>query len=676
MPDLKTYRVFIASPGDVLHERETAFRVIEQINCKLKETHSLVKLEISAWEHAHPDIGLPQEVILKQIPIEKCDILIAVFWKRFGLPPGSQRPSDGQPYLSGTERELDEAIQARQNSKNDRPAIMIYRKLDPVPAEMSDEDFEQLQRVRTYLKNFEPGGATPALISKFTGDQFAEQLTENLLKVIALFQQAAQIDKLTRRSRRSAPPSPPPESTEPEEDTPIPDRQAAWLNAIGLRGNPFAQNTADDEPDLSRYFITPDGVHLPSLIDPKHPNVVLGQGGVGKTALRRMVAANCFPARRDSTTLVLECGRHELEGLIELADDRIDRIQSIHVVQTLARLGWRRITQLTTDRVLQLPDTLIDQLHWLEVLTPSQPLSKWLSTFETLAAAAGMKRLLFQIDQVDELSSVQQQPDKALPLLSPLFSLELRETRGAAFNYYLPRNFETLLTDNTKLFRLDRCSVAYINWTDSALKRLLQQRLKSFSKDPIARLISLGQVCEGRDDFARMIDSELAALAAGNPRAALWLANLLIEFHCEANDPPLLIQPETWQRVKTRWWLQGRPIFFPQATFWMYQERVYFHAREVILIKRSDQLLASLVRAEGRVCERRELAEAAWPKENWAGVSSRAIEEAIRRMKLELDRQNIDPKWIHTVRGRGYRLAPPDAVSKNGEEDEVVNDAT
>lgn len=672
----KTYRIFIASPGDVLHERETAFRVIELVNRKLKETFSAAQLEVAAWERAHPDIGLPQDVILKQIPITECDILVAIFWKRFGLPPGSQRPSDGRPYLSGTERELDEAIHARQLSKNDRPAIMIYRKLDPVPAEMSDEDFEQLQRVRIYLKSFEPGGTTPALISKFTGDQFAEQLTENLLKVIALFQQAEKNDKPARRPQRSENPPGPPESPESEEDTPLPDRQAVWLDAIGLRDNPFAQHTADDEQDLPRYFITPDGVHLPNLIDSKRPNVVLGQGGTGKTALRRIVAASCFPARRESTTLALECGRRELEGLIELADDRLERPQSVHVAQILAGLAWQRIRQLAADRVLLLSDTLTDQFKWLEAPAVGQPLSKWLSAFEALATGVGLKRLLFQIDQVDELGLVQQQPDRVLPLLSSLFSLELRETRGAAFNYYLPLGFETLLMDNTALFRLDRCNdVAYIRWTDSALKRLLQQRLRAFSKGPVARLISLGQVCEGNDDFARLIDSELAALAAGNPRAALWLGNHLIEFHCEADDPPLLIQPETWRRVRAHWWLQGRPLFFPQATFWMYQQRVYFHAREVVLIKRSEQLLACLVRAEGRVCERHELAEAAWPKDNASGVSPRAIEEAIRRMKLELERQNIDPKWIHTVRGRGYRLAPPEAIGKNGEEDEVMNDA-
>ena len=105
------YKAFIASPGDVSSEREIAYQVIDEINGILKNMGKSYQVEVYAWEdRVYPDVGLPQDVILKQIPVEECDLFIGVLWKRFGMPPGGVRPQDGRPYLSGTEQEIDEAI--------------------------------------------------------------------------------------------------------------------------------------------------------------------------------------------------------------------------------------------------------------------------------------------------------------------------------------------------------------------------------------------------------------------------------------------------------------------------------------------------------------------------------------------------------------------------------------
>jgi len=68
-----------------------------------------------------------------------------------------------------------------------------------------------------------------------------------------------------------------------------------------------------------------------------------------------------------------------------------------------------------------------------------------------------------------------------------------------------------------------------------------------------------------------------------------------------------------------------------------------------------------LVQAGGKVCSRTELARAGWPGDDPKGVSERAVAEAVRRMRNELEKQGIDPSWVETVRGRGYRVREPES---------------
>jgi DNA-binding response OmpR family regulator len=128
-----------------------------------------------------------------------------------------------------------------------------------------------------------------------------------------------------------------------------------------------------------------------------------------------------------------------------------------------------------------------------------------------------------------------------------------------------------------------------------------------------------------------------------------------------------LIQPASWAQVQTRWFLTGRRQLFPMAAFWLRADKVYYHDREVKLKAQSQRLLTCLIRAEGRVCEIAEVAQAGWPQAEAAGVSKRAIEEAMRRMKLELKGQGIDPALVQTVRGQGYRLVlvPADVAAQH-----------
>ena len=118
MKQKRILRVVVASPGDVQAERDTLPAVIDELNRGIAAERNLL-LELLRWETDaypgfHPD-G-PQGLIDPVLKIKDCDILIGIFWRRFGPPT-----KDAQ---SGTEHEILSACAAWQ--KNRRPWIMVY----------------------------------------------------------------------------------------------------------------------------------------------------------------------------------------------------------------------------------------------------------------------------------------------------------------------------------------------------------------------------------------------------------------------------------------------------------------------------------------------------------------------------------------------------------------------
>jgi hypothetical protein len=111
-------RIVAASPGDVQAERDALATVVEELNRGIAADRGL-RLELSRWEtDAYPGFHPegPQGLIDPILKIEDCDVLIGIFWKRFGTPV-----KDAQ---SGTEHEFLRAYEAWQ--AQGRPQIMVY----------------------------------------------------------------------------------------------------------------------------------------------------------------------------------------------------------------------------------------------------------------------------------------------------------------------------------------------------------------------------------------------------------------------------------------------------------------------------------------------------------------------------------------------------------------------
>lgn len=118
MSQLQILRVVVASPSDVLAERNAIEGVAAELNQGIAEVYGK-HIVISRWEtDAYPSFHPhgPQGVIDSVLHIEDCDLVIGIFWKRFGTPTVDAK--------SGTEHEFRKAYEAWQN--NGRPQIMIY----------------------------------------------------------------------------------------------------------------------------------------------------------------------------------------------------------------------------------------------------------------------------------------------------------------------------------------------------------------------------------------------------------------------------------------------------------------------------------------------------------------------------------------------------------------------
>lgn len=142
-------QIVLSSPGDVADERNAMERVIAELNRGIAADRQL-HLELRRWEtEAFPDAHAqgPQGVIDAVLEIERCDILLGIFWKRFGTPTPKA--------LSGTEHEIRAALQSFQATG--RPRLMLYFK-EAERLLKSAEEHEQYARVLRFREEYSRQG--------------------------------------------------------------------------------------------------------------------------------------------------------------------------------------------------------------------------------------------------------------------------------------------------------------------------------------------------------------------------------------------------------------------------------------------------------------------------------------------------------------------------------------
>lgn len=134
MTTVKEYKVFIASPDDVISERD----IIE------KEIHKIsipnVRLKVIRWENDLPSTSgtKPQDLINNYL-LDECDLLVGLFWTKFGK---KTKNAD-----SGTVEEIEKFI------LNRKPVILYFFDKPVNPLSINSEDIEKIKQFREKYKD-------------------------------------------------------------------------------------------------------------------------------------------------------------------------------------------------------------------------------------------------------------------------------------------------------------------------------------------------------------------------------------------------------------------------------------------------------------------------------------------------------------------------------------------
>jgi len=132
--EVKKLTIFVSGPSDATTEMNRVKDVLESLNKVFCPALGIV-LEIAMGStHGRAGIGRPQTRINPWV--EKCDLLVGVYKKRFGSPTGN--------YESGSEEEFQIAFTRNQTNNGIPEIIMFFQDL----AENELEDIgPQLERL-------------------------------------------------------------------------------------------------------------------------------------------------------------------------------------------------------------------------------------------------------------------------------------------------------------------------------------------------------------------------------------------------------------------------------------------------------------------------------------------------------------------------------------------------
>ena len=168
MDNAKIYKCFIASPSDVMEERNACEEIFESINKSIGESQ-LFRIESVRWEKdAVPEFASDgQDVINRQLTPGGHDIFVGIFGKKFGSPTPRA--------ASGSKEEFDQAYSSWK--KTGAPQIQLYFKPDFIP-----ESEVESQKIKDFKDTVASDGG---LYSEYNDlEDFKNKFRINITKTI------------------------------------------------------------------------------------------------------------------------------------------------------------------------------------------------------------------------------------------------------------------------------------------------------------------------------------------------------------------------------------------------------------------------------------------------------------------------------------------------------------
>jgi hypothetical protein len=195
MPDAKPtplhLRVFLASPGDVTDERALVRRLLKDELPYDPFLRGRVIFDVVSWDDPASPTPLParltpQEAVIRfETRPSECDIVVVVLWSRLGthLDLAKFQKTNGEPYLSGTEWEYEDACKGKAD-------IFIYRRIEEPKIGMDDPALEeklwQYGFIKQFFKRFKnPDGSFRGNVTDYdTPTAFKERLATDLKRLL------------------------------------------------------------------------------------------------------------------------------------------------------------------------------------------------------------------------------------------------------------------------------------------------------------------------------------------------------------------------------------------------------------------------------------------------------------------------------------------------------------
>jgi hypothetical protein len=173
-------RILVASPSDVLEEREKLEHVVKEVN-QILGLHHRIRFDLIRWEtNTRPAVGSDAQAIINKQIGDDYDVFLGILWMRFGTPTPRS--------ASGTQEEFERAYNWYKSDPSSIE-IMLYFK-EAAPTSLNDIDTGQLQLVREFRKQFGDKG----LYRTFNSTEEFEKLTR--LHLISL---AREWEKKTKK---------------------------------------------------------------------------------------------------------------------------------------------------------------------------------------------------------------------------------------------------------------------------------------------------------------------------------------------------------------------------------------------------------------------------------------------------------------------------------------------
>lgn len=157
-------RLTLCGPGDVAKEIAIALEVVAEWNQRHGEARG-VWLKARHWRtDAHPELGERAQAVVNGQIIDDAEIIVAIFWSRFGSPTGAAD--------SGTQEEIIRGVRLGKK-------VMVYfSDLEPLPAGARPEQVEQVENFRRELWS-------QGLCGSFQSRQkFREEFTRHLAEKV------------------------------------------------------------------------------------------------------------------------------------------------------------------------------------------------------------------------------------------------------------------------------------------------------------------------------------------------------------------------------------------------------------------------------------------------------------------------------------------------------------